>query len=207
MLSEILLNQHLKKIWGEIYKIFIYSLSFALLMSEKRLPIDVTKPEEIVGKEFYLMVQGYDAKERMAERLADVSPLRKLRRGVRDLVTRLRGKEVHDFFDYDGSMMEVTDRQPHSLGGYLWPTVDSITYEDGTPVGQSIPSEKVFLSYVFTPETTSLNNGDGFSMSGEAREFRLHDNSVGDPLEQQVTVHYKKTPTEKSSGDGKIICL
>jgi len=89
----------------------------------------------------------------------------------------------------------------------MWPSVDSVAYENGNPVGQSIPSDEVFKSYIFTPETTSLNNGDGFSMSGQAREFSLHDNTVGNPLEQKVTVHYKKIPTEKSSGDEKIVCL
>jgi len=99
---------------GEIYKIFIYSLSFALLMS-KKLPIDVAKSEEIIGREFYLTVVGYDAKDRMSERMEQVRTVRKLRRGFRDLVTRLRGREIHRFEDYDGSMIEVTDRQPHQL--------------------------------------------------------------------------------------------
>lgn len=165
----------------------------------KTLSIEVTKPEEITGREFYLTVVGYDAKKQISERMEQVGTLRKLRRGFRDLVTRLRGKEIQRFEDYDGSMIEVTDRQPQQLGGYMWPTVDSITFEDGNPVGQSIPSDEVSRSYIFTPDTTSLNKGSGFSMSGQARGYSLHGNTVGDPLEQRVTVHYEKVPTEKSN--------
>ena len=167
-------------------------------MNEK-LPIDITKPEEITGREFYLAVVGYEARDRLNKRMERVGTLRKARRGFQDLVTRLTGREIHQFGDYDGSMIEVTTRQPHQLGGYMWPTVDTITYEDGTPVGQSIPSDKFFKSFIFAPETTSLNNGNGFLMSGHAREFNLYDNTVGDPLEQRVNVHYNKNPREKTS--------
>jgi len=171
------------------------------------LPIDTNKNYELIGREFYLAVVGYDAKKRISEPMQQLGSVRKLRRGFHDLVTRLRGKEISRFEDYEGSMIEVTDRQPHQLGGYMWPTVDSITYENGDPVGKSIPSSEVFRSYLFTPDTISLYSNGCFSMSGQAREYCLHENAVGNPLEQRVTVHYKKVPTKKSNGGAKIACL
>ncbi len=43
-------------------------------------------------------------------------------------------------------------------------------------------------------------------MSGQVRRFNLTDNTLGDKLEQKVTVHYTNFPIKKSS-NGKIVCL
>ncbi len=95
------------------------------------LPINVTKPEEIIGREFYLAVTGDCAKERISGLSKQVSPIKKFRRGLRELIAQFKGDKTCRFEDCDGSMIEVTSRVPYQLEGHLWPVVDIITYENG----------------------------------------------------------------------------
>ena len=173
---------------------------------QERVPIDIAHPEQIVGHEFYLAISRNHLFEDIDARIqANAGMLKKARRATRDLVNRLRGRERRDFTDYDGTMIEVTERQPRSVKGYAWPEFNQATLEDGTRVATTIPADEVFRSYIFLPADAQPINGTGYRMNGTMRSFNLHDNLVGE-LEKKVTIHYHKIPQHKSAG-GNLMCL
>ena len=177
-------------------------------MSEKqeRVPIDVNHPEQFLEHEFYLAISRDHLFEDIDARMqANAGILRRAKWAARDLVNRLRRREQVDFTDYDGSMVEVAERQPHSLKGYGWPDFNSVTFEDGTRVATTIPADEVFRSYIFVPVEAQATDGTGYRMRGTMRPYSLHDNTVGE-LEQKVDIHYNKVPQHKSP-NGHLVCF
>ncbi|HLC50613.1 MAG TPA: hypothetical protein VJI97_04260 [Candidatus Nanoarchaeia archaeon] len=175
-------------------------------MSNK-LKIDLSRPEEFIGKEFYLIVWNSKIRQRRIESLSQNSGiLRRFQRSIGEVVNGLTGHTPSDPRDYDGSMIEVTLRQPHQLHGYIWPSVDSIIFESGASLGLWVPSGKDYEGYILIPDRTPIKHEQSFSMSGRTMPFNVHENSLGNPLNQRVVVHYKNLPREKVPDSLAVYC-
>lgn len=128
-----------------------------------------------------------------------------LKRSGTEFIRRILGPERIDPADYDATMIEVVEREPHALKGRAWPLVDRVNLEDGTRVAATIPPSEVFRGYIFVPVGTQ-SVGARFTLLGTAKVYNLHDNSFG-KLEQRVEVHYHKAPTSKSAEVVPLYCL
>ncbi len=171
-------------------------------MSKNYTMVDISNLNDAVGKEFYLAVGSYDSKIHTCEEIEKwiaSNPIRKFKRELKELFAKLRGREVRKFESYDGAMIEITSRQHHQIHGYGWPDVNSITYQDGTIVGKSIPLKEVFRQYIFVPDEVLITEKNDCSLIGTAREYNPHKNISGEPLEQKINVYYKQIPTKKGS--------
>ena len=168
--------------------------------------IDITHPEEFLGHEFYLMISRTGVHEEIAARVeAHRGRLSAALRTARGIVDRVRGTERDDPSNYDGAMIEVAERQPSGLSGYLWPEFNQATLEDGTRVGSTILAPEIYRDYIFVPTQAQSMNGNGYRMSGMARPYRLHTNSLGD-LEQKVELHFDNVP-ERKTKDASVLCF
>lgn len=160
----------------------------------RKYSIDVSDQETILGKEFYLAVVNHERREAINRNIPK-SGLDKLK----DFLASLGRRQVRSFDDYDGSMIEVVTRQPSQVEGYMWPSIDTITYDDGTPLGRFLSSNGLFATYLFVPDSVRIV-GESFLMSGQARDFNLGENRLGNQLEQRINVRYEQVPTEKVTG-------
>ncbi|MEK6887350.1 MAG: hypothetical protein AABX14_00215, partial [Candidatus Aenigmatarchaeota archaeon] len=179
-----------------------------LLMSkdEEYVPIDITRPEEFLEHEFYLAIPRDNLFKDIRARLeARVGIVRRARRATRDFMNKLRGQERRDFADYDGAMIEVIERQPHSLQGYGWPGFNRAVLEDGARVATIIPKDEAFRSYIFVPAEAQPVNATGYRMAGIMRPYDLHTNSL-EESGQRVGIYFDRVPQRKAI-DGNLMCL
>ncbi len=147
----------------------------------KKVDINLT-PQHIVGKEFYLAV--------------DDGPIESpglLGRLYHSVKSRFFGEEPVQTPTLEGDLIEIAQRNPGFISGYMWPAANTVRYEDGQKVLQ--------LGYLFVPQSMAIE-GEHFSMTGHAFLFNPSTNSKGDPLEQLVTVGYEGIPETKEADFG-----
>ncbi len=169
------------------------------------IPIDIEHAEEVLDHEFYVAIARTGLFEDISKEVEErASRFKKLRHTIGDLADKILRREREDINDYDGQMVQVTERQPHSVTGYTWPPFNSVTLDDGTRVGDTIPTEHAFGSYIFIPSQAQLTSTNGYSMSGTIKKYNLHDNTLG-ALEQRVYINFDKVPENKTKGS--IGCL
>lgn len=174
---------------------------------KESIPIDLTHPEAFLGHEFYLAIPRDHLFEETDARIrANAGILRRAKWAVRDLVNLLRRRERKDLTDYAGTMIEVIDREPHSVQGYLWPEFNRVTFRDGTRVATTIPADEVFRSYMFVLIKAQKINGTGYKMSGIMKPYNLHDDLLQEGLEQRVDIEFDKAPASKEKG-GHLVCF
>jgi len=177
-------------------------------MSKKQdqIPIDITHPKEFLGHEFYLVIARDNLFEDIRTHLTtNAEILKKVKWAIQDLVDKAYGKKKVDFTDFDGAIIEITERQPRYIKGYAWPSFNRATFEDGTRIATTIHPDEGFRNYLFVPTRAQSTNGNEYEMVGTMKSYDLHDNLVGE-LEQKVTLQYQKIPECKSRG-GNIICF
>ncbi|MFA4820165.1 MAG: hypothetical protein WC613_04370 [Candidatus Aenigmatarchaeota archaeon] len=168
-------------------------------------PIDVTHPEEFLEHEFYLIIPRDHLFEDIRARIeARAGTFRRARQTTRNFVNDLFGRERADFTDYDGTMIEVVERQPHSLHCYCWPDFNRATFEDGTRVATIIPENETSRGYIFVPAEARTADATGYRMNGIIRPYSLHANSLEEP-EQRVNIYFDKIPQRKAR-DFRLMC-
>lgn len=144
----------------------------------KTRSIKPKKINDIIGKDFYLMIRGYNAKKRTAETM------------------KLAGYTNN--INFDGVMIELLPKAK-GIEGFAWPQIDKIFYEDGTRVDKSISMNKASSRYLFTPETILMNDNIALSVTGQIKEYEKYD-GVGETLDQKITVQFDTFPDKKTYG-------
>lgn len=143
---------------------------------DQEVPFDVKELERMVGREFYLAVMHPDS------------------RVARDFEKCKEG----------GVLMEVLSRRPQNLEGYMLGNLSKIMFEDGTLVGATLKDGEVYKDYIFTLENVEIQEGQPPILRGQAAEYRLHSNSVGEPLGKRLALSLERVPKTKEKGG--ILC-
>ncbi|MGV8151280.1 MAG: hypothetical protein ACP5NV_06145 [Candidatus Woesearchaeota archaeon] len=177
------------------------------MSKDKRIFIDTTRPEQFLGHEFYLVIAARDRlfKDTYEKINKNMGIIKKAIHATRGLVGRLLKQEKEDIRNCDGSIIEVTERKPHTLKGYSWPAFNRAIYDNEIRVATTIPVEETFRSYIFVPNIAKPTDELGYKIIGTMRSYDLHTNSVGE-LEEKVTIEYKKTPKYKENA-GSVRCF
>jgi hypothetical protein len=160
----------------------------------KKIPFDVQQLREMADSEFYLQVIGYKQREEMGEEILQRSNF---------LEKKLLKKAINAFNKTDGLLGEVIERTPHSCKFYQLGELRRVLLADNTSLGEQI--DKIFQLYIFKMEDIQINNVHPPILKGYAQPYDLHNNCVGTPLEQKVSLFMKRTPTKKIKSG--LMCL
>ncbi|MDO8642038.1 MAG: hypothetical protein Q7R76_00400 [Candidatus Woesearchaeota archaeon] len=137
-------------------------------------PFDPQELETMLGREFYLVVMGTAARERMLRRfdgkLAEVP---------------------------SGSVLEIKSRDHSRVDGYVIGSIAKAEYDDGRAVGDDISA--VQKSFVLTLDGVDLSQPAKPILSGRTQEHGLLDNSLA-PNWAPMTVHLCDVVEYKSLG-------
>lgn len=170
----------------------------------QRVPFNPNGFSDMVGQDFYLAVTGTGSRERMGKKFEEFAarPSERIRTALRNFfryrILFQTPPEPRDIGKIQGALCEVISREPHTLDNYHIGEASSITFEDGSVVGDGI--DKVFEPYLFTLESAETSNGKKPILRGPIRPYSLHSDNVGEPLDQKVVVELEETPRYKTRG-------
>jgi hypothetical protein len=137
-------------------------------------PFDVQDLKKMVGAEFCLLVLGYTMRDKSDQRR----------------IANCLSPETRD-----GLLGEMIERKPGSCLYYQLGELTQVLLPDGIPLGTLI--DRVMQEYLFYLEEVRIEDGKPPVLVGSVRPFFISSNHVETQLEQKITLHMAKLPTEK----------
>lgn len=144
----------------------------------EKINFDAKELENMVGKEFYLMVPSFEARKRFTERT--------IKSGASEEV-------IAETRDTAGILGEIESREPHRCVFNELEYLADITLENGQPLGSVISQKRSSEQYVFVLDKVEMNNNKNVVLKGRARIYKQCPNTLSEQ-EETFLIYFPHKP-------------